>query len=196
MKVTSMPSLYDCLGVDPSATPEVISKAYKRLACKLHPDKGGDTEQFKEISVAYGILSDPDKRREYDLFGCVPNSEERQLFDAVVNLVLNTVASMYETQDLFASVRANLLGNKAMAQNALMQNQKMLAKQERVLSRIVCSSQHNPVAAAVSKGLEGLRNAIVMQEKELHKADRMLELLSAYSDSIFTVATNQERIPL
>jgi len=60
---------YEALGIDPSASPEDIKKAYRRLALQHHPDKGGSPEQFKEISTAYTILSDPKKREIYDKYG-------------------------------------------------------------------------------------------------------------------------------
>jgi DnaJ-class molecular chaperone len=57
---------YAVLGVDKQASPEDIKKAYRKLAVKHHPDKGGDQEKFKEISAAYEILSDEQKRHEHD----------------------------------------------------------------------------------------------------------------------------------
>ena len=57
---------YQTLGVSPDATPEQIKKAYRSLANKHHPDKGGDQAKFKDISVAYDTLSDSNKKAEYD----------------------------------------------------------------------------------------------------------------------------------
>lgn len=64
---------YEVLGVDKSASPEDIKKAYRKLAIKYHPDKNpGDKvaeEKFKEAAEAYSVLSDPDKKSRYDQFG-------------------------------------------------------------------------------------------------------------------------------
>lgn len=58
---------YQTLGVQPNASPEEIKKAYRKLANKHHPDKGGDQNKFKDISVAYDTLSDPQRKADYDM---------------------------------------------------------------------------------------------------------------------------------
>jgi len=60
---------YKVLEVEKNATDTEIKKAYKKMAIKHHPDKGGDQEKFKEITRAYEVLSDSDKRSKYDRFG-------------------------------------------------------------------------------------------------------------------------------
>src|SRR3954468_9732824 len=66
---------YKTLGVDKKASAEEIKKAYRKLARQYHPDRNpGDAkaeERFKEISEAYDVLSDPDKRKKYDRGGSV-----------------------------------------------------------------------------------------------------------------------------
>ena len=60
---------YKVLGVEKSASQDDIKRAYKKLALKYHPDKGGDQEKFKEANEAYQTLSDSQKRSQYDQFG-------------------------------------------------------------------------------------------------------------------------------
>ena len=64
---------YEVLGVDKSATPDAIKKAYRKLAMQYHPDRNpGDKtaeEKFKEINEAYEVLGNEDKRAQYDRYG-------------------------------------------------------------------------------------------------------------------------------
>ncbi len=60
---------YKILGVQKEATADEIKKAYRSLAHKYHPDKGGNAEKFKEVNEAYQVLSDKQKRQQYDQFG-------------------------------------------------------------------------------------------------------------------------------
>lgn len=65
-----MKNYYDILGVQKGATEEEIKKAFRALAHKYHPDKkDGDESKFKEVSEAYAVLSDKQKRQQYDAFG-------------------------------------------------------------------------------------------------------------------------------
>src|SRR5438477_3306273 len=63
---------YDILGVERGASDAEIKRAYRRLAQQWHPDVNADPaahERFKEINEAYQVLSDPQRRQAYDLFG-------------------------------------------------------------------------------------------------------------------------------
>lgn len=69
--------LYEILGVSKDASESEIKKAFRRRARELHPDvnKAADAEdQFKELNEAYDVLSDPNKRAQYDRFGTIPGA--------------------------------------------------------------------------------------------------------------------------
>lgn len=62
-----MKNYFEILGVPPDATDDDIKKAYRSLAMKHHPDRGGDQAKFQEIQEAYSVLTDPQKREEWNM---------------------------------------------------------------------------------------------------------------------------------
>lgn len=88
--------LYKILGVDKNASVDEIKKHYKKLALQYHPDrqqgksdaeKKDAEEKFKEINEAYSILSDSDKRKQYDMFGTVNGSMDMSGADAMAEFM-------------------------------------------------------------------------------------------------------------
>ena len=91
---------YTELDVPVSASYETIKQRYKTLAQMHHPDKGGDEEMFKRIKLAYEILSDPVRRKQYDITGETTTTNAKD--EAVANLVqilLHVVPNFNVDQD-------------------------------------------------------------------------------------------------
>lgn len=109
----SQNNYYDLLEINSNASKKEIKDAYKKLALKNHPDKGGDSEKFRKISEAYEVLSDDNKRSKYDqgniydnLQGVNEFTDARELFNFIfrVNNTFNTNA--------FDSKIFNLINNR------------------------------------------------------------------------------------
>jgi molecular chaperone DnaJ len=89
---------YACLGVDKSASQEEIKKAFRKLAKVHHPDKhGGDDSEFKKINEAYEVLSDEEKKRNYDAYGD-PNGRANNGFGGGMDDILNRFRSAFTQQ--------------------------------------------------------------------------------------------------
>lgn len=90
---------YEILGVAKNATKDEIKKAYRKLALKYHPDKNkGDKaaeEKFKEISEAYAVLSDPEKKQQYDTYGSANFHQRYSQEDIFRNFDLNDILRQF-----------------------------------------------------------------------------------------------------
>lgn len=71
-----MKDYYEILGVSRDASQEEVKRAFRKLAFKHHPHKGGDEKKFKEINEAYQVLSNKEKREQYDSFGNTSDSND------------------------------------------------------------------------------------------------------------------------
>lgn len=94
---------YNTLGISRDADQETIKAAFRKLAMKHHPDRGGDPNQFQKINEAYETLSDPTKRAQYD------NPQQHNPFGGGFNFNVNG----FDLNDLFGSV----FGQRGFQQN-------------------------------------------------------------------------------
>jgi len=108
-RVNGNKNYYEVLGVSREAAAEEIKKAYRQLALKFHPDRNpGDRraeERFKEISEAYGVLIDPDKRRQYDLLSRTPfESGRRPDFSYTQEEIFRDIFNNPRASDVFSEL--------------------------------------------------------------------------------------------
>ena len=102
-------SLYDILNVEKTDSIDVIKKQYRNLALKYHPDKAQDdeiaVEKFKKISHAYEILSDPKRRKHYDMFG---EEKEGQNMHDMHDIFRNLFGGNNEEEDEDENIVSNI----------------------------------------------------------------------------------------
>jgi hypothetical protein len=108
-----METLYQILGVSEKADAKEIKKAYRALAKIHHPDKGGDEEEFKAITEAFEILSDPDKRKRYDRGEDMadyqsPTDMAKSNLCRVYDVITDSPSFMADISDLIAAMRAEI----------------------------------------------------------------------------------------
>jgi molecular chaperone DnaJ len=105
-----MNDLYKVLGVEKTANDKEIKNAYRKLAMEYHPDKNQGNkvaeEKFKEISAAYEVLSDADKRKQYDLYGNTnpKNTAQASNFDEILRNM--GFGGGFDFGDIFGSARS------------------------------------------------------------------------------------------
>jgi molecular chaperone DnaJ len=91
---------YEVLGVPRNVSKDEIKNAYRKLALQYHPDRNksaGSEEKFKEISEAYAVLSDDEKRKRYDTYGHVGSEEVFRGSEANLEIAQGLVVSMRAT---------------------------------------------------------------------------------------------------
>ncbi len=114
---------YFILGIDRLATPQAVKTAYRRKVQLVHPDRGGDPEDFILVVRAFDLLSDPDSRRLYDEAGIIDDAGARNyrrevgiiladMFDAAVETAIATglaLESVNFINQMSAAVETGLL---------------------------------------------------------------------------------------
>jgi curved DNA-binding protein len=99
---------YATLGIERTADAATIKKAYRKLAQKYHPDRNPDDkkaeERFKQITEAYAVLSDPDKRRQYDQFGANGFHQRYSQEDIFRNMDFGDIFGNIGGEDLFSQL--------------------------------------------------------------------------------------------
>lgn len=110
---------YEILGVKKDSSPSEIKKAYRKLALKYHPDKnngGKEAEaKFKEINEAYAVLSDPDKKKQYDLYGSANFHQRYSKEDIFRGFDLNDILRQFgfDATGQSAHFRSNMGGGNS-----------------------------------------------------------------------------------
>jgi curved DNA-binding protein CbpA len=151
--MTVSTEFYDKLGVSPDATQDQIKKAFRKKAKDLHPDHNhGDkakSEEFKEVSIAYNTLSDPNARRRYDTNGTTENVTiqiRQEALSTIIQMVTATISQRGDAiffSDFFQDIKKAMKdqGNQELKKIKLIK--KEAKKVDRILKKIIHKDGEN-----------------------------------------------------
>lgn len=185
-----MKDLYQELGVDKTASPEQIKKAYRKKAMDHHPDRGGDEASFASVALAYRVLSDSEKRKKYDEGESVEKVEnlktERQFaIEIVVHLYLQLVETAGVNlihDDLMELIRRNIVSMQAALETEIGKMERGVARYEIALKRTRCRiiGQENILTRNLESKVKALKEEISRNVKRKRHGDLAQELLAEY----------------
>lgn len=158
--------LYEILGVSRDANDEAIKYAYRRLAQKYHPDKeGGDQVKFQHIQRAYDVLSDPEKRAEYDKTGTVNMNlktlRDRALeeFASLLALIMAQVEDVVHT-NIVAVMNSQIEGKLREISQARGELHKKINRNEIAIKRLIVVSGENILASMLEANSRAFRDQL------------------------------------
>lgn len=186
-------SHYDALGLTPDADDQAIKKAYRKAAQSSHPDRGGDSEKFHQIQLAYDVLSDPERRERYDRTGesDKPQSIENQIDEALASLFQKIIGMEQPPRNIIGAARDEVRQNQGAIRSHQETAKNKLSRLRKLLGRVIMKAAdgHNLFEAV-------LRNQIDSVEATIRSADEALALLAGVAtllDSYEDKAPEQEK---
>jgi len=182
---------YDILGVNKEASKDQIKKAYRKKASKLHPDKGGDEKEFKQLAKAYNILSDDQQRAYYNKIGKEKETETIENM-AISNLMKMFASKLEEIISNAGKFTYDIIGRMKdaikMTAPKFDQNVNDLKTDIKTLKRLKKKFKHKKKKITPANIFEGIINQSIQQKEneiELHKREKkinkmMLKILDEY----------------
>lgn len=197
--------LYEILGIGHDATKEEIKKAYRKLALKYHPDHNPGNqeaeEKFKEVNMAYEVLSDPDKKKEYDETGNYDGEDNvrKAAIDHLRSMMAQAVkqdnemsrissfGSLYESDNtLMKKIMRALAKQKADTNSSIVEARKTIKhleeKKKKVRMKDNAKHSFNIFESTVDVLINNSKAYVAQAEGQLEMLNIATELASDYED--------------
>jgi hypothetical protein len=180
-------NLYKILDVETASTTHQIKKAYYAKSKLHHPDVGGDPEVFKELVLAYSILSDEEKRKRYD--GGETADAISKASHSIDFIIMNTVLQVFcqivpmadlDHQDLIAIMRQHFSQAVVQTTHAMNAEGLKIKRFENALRRTK-SSGENIFAASARSQIDQINFLIVKIQEQKAVAEGAIKFLESYS---------------
>jgi curved DNA-binding protein CbpA len=177
------------LGIKRAAAREEIQKAYRRKAKTLHPDGGGSVEAFGELSTAYGVLSDPDRRELYDCTGEIAAPRPNNLDVSAIEVIAQKLGQIiHAEQDVISvdisalieqSIRADIAERNAGISSLKRASERARRLRDRVKRKT--NGEDNMLARVLDWHETTAKGHIKRNEDAVGSMERALEILKDYS---------------
>lgn len=166
-------NLYDELGLPPDCTSDEIKQMYRSLAQQHHPDKGGDEDTFKKIKLAYEVLSDPDRRAEYDSTGATQEATtvRSEAIQELAGLVTYCIGKINpDRDDLILQMKNELNENVRQIKDNIIKCNNFIINLNKILKKVNRKKEGEDFIKSIVE--EQIRN----RERELKNFDRKIEV--------------------
>ena len=174
---------YTELDVPVDASLETIKQRYRTLAQMHHPDKGGDEELFKRIKLAYEILSDPVRRKQYDITGETTTTNVRdEAVAKLVEILIHIVPKLNADQDdLIYIVEMETRSILNLVNIDIGINEKIIINFEKVSNKLrIKSNVENILSSIVVNQIQQRKQELETLQRRVRVCNLMLEILKDY----------------
>jgi curved DNA-binding protein CbpA len=181
-------TLYDELELPKNCTSAEIKQQYRILAQIHHPDKGGDEEKFKQIKLAYEILSDPTKRAHYDSTGehYDETSIDSEVYTRLSNMITHFTQHINpDIDDLILKMKVDIHQAQHQTSNAILECNNVIKKLTTISQKIKLKKEgENLLKTLVETKITQRHNELTTHRKTLLVFAKMLEILEDYHFSL------------
>ena len=174
---------YTELDVSITASTEEIKQRYRTLAQMHHPDKGGDEEMFKRIKLAYEILSDPVRRKQYDITGETTTTNAKdEAISNIIQIILHVVPSFNaDEEDLIKIAEDEARAMLDMVNKDIISTESQIKNFEKVLKKLrIKNNSENVLESIILKQIQLRKKDLLTFHRNVKVCMLMLEILKDY----------------
>ena len=194
--------LYEILGVGKDANKEEVKKAYRKKSKETHPDAGGKQEDFFELTIAYKILSDDDKRSRYDNGEPVDDLNKKEEDKSLV-IIAQLIQMLFQSADLDCQnavelIKLNIANNIVDLDKDLQNKEKIKSNIKKFLKRLKVKNKNQLVKQLAESQSLQIDIEIGKVKKEKEHFEKALKIMEDYDydyeqqatiNNFFTTAT-------
>jgi curved DNA-binding protein CbpA len=180
---------YDILGVSHDATLAEIKQAYRKKAKTMHPDAGGDANQFNQLQIAYDTLRNEETRANYDEFGTSDAPDEEAFANSIIKMFVDELMNKYGERLLIVDINATLHQKLASKYNDLVSVVKKCDREIEVITKALARTkdkklkegQPNLLRSIFAERLNMLQQMKDENEKMLERVKLAQSLVDSFS---------------